>query len=144
MRVRIRYFTNKESYGRIFYLPQNINHTLFPTFGLQLNYEQNEENIIRKIYNRCLENPAPFDVNWKERYFCYFGNLENIRYFSHYIEIENKQIFSQIQNLISNYNKFNSFEYKIGGKIFDSRKKYVMGILNVTSDSFYDGGKYFD
>ncbi len=34
--------------------------------------------------------------------------------------------------------------YKFGGKIFDfSKRTYVMGILNVTPDSFSDGGKYF-
>jgi len=34
---------------------------------------------------------------------------------------------------------------KIGNKFFDlDKKKYVMGILNVTPDSFSDGGKYLD
>ncbi len=33
---------------------------------------------------------------------------------------------------------------KIGGKIFSSRKTYIMGILNVTPDSFSDGGKFLD
>ena len=32
---------------------------------------------------------------------------------------------------------------KIGNKIFDTENKtYIMGILNVTPDSFSDGGKY--
>ena len=32
---------------------------------------------------------------------------------------------------------------KIGSKVFDTyNKTYVMGILNVTPDSFSDGGKY--
>ena len=31
----------------------------------------------------------------------------------------------------------------IGDRIFeDNNKTYIMGILNVTPDSFYDGGKY--
>ncbi len=34
---------------------------------------------------------------------------------------------------------------KIGNKKFEFGKRtYLMGILNVTPDSFYDGGKYFD
>ena len=33
---------------------------------------------------------------------------------------------------------------KIGNKEFDPNKTYVMGILNVTPDSFSDGGKYDD
>ena len=31
---------------------------------------------------------------------------------------------------------------KIGGKVFDKDKTYIMGILNVTPDSFSDGGKF--
>ena len=32
---------------------------------------------------------------------------------------------------------------EIGGKIFDTEhQKYIMGILNVTPDSFSDGGRY--
>lgn len=34
--------------------------------------------------------------------------------------------------------------YKIRNKIFDKNKTYLMGILNVTPDSFSDGGKYFE
>lgn len=34
--------------------------------------------------------------------------------------------------------------YKIGEKIFDYKKTYLMGILNVTPDSFSDGGKFFN
>jgi len=33
--------------------------------------------------------------------------------------------------------------YIIGGKVFDFFRTYIMGILNVTPDSFSDGGKYF-
>lgn len=35
-------------------------------------------------------------------------------------------------------------EIKIGNKLFDLNKTYVMGILNVTPDSFSDGGRYTD
>ncbi|GAB4301490.1 MAG: dihydropteroate synthase [Ignavibacteriaceae bacterium] len=35
------------------------------------------------------------------------------------------------------------YGYKIGNRIFSLNGKYVMGILNVTPDSFSDGGKYF-
>lgn len=41
-------------------------------------------------------------------------------------------------------NKVKSSEYKIGKRIFDFKFAYVMGILNVTTDSFSDGGNYFD
>ena len=34
--------------------------------------------------------------------------------------------------------------YQIGAKIFNFEKSYVMGILNITTDSFSDGGMYLD
>jgi dihydropteroate synthase len=33
-------------------------------------------------------------------------------------------------------------EIKCGSRIFTFEKPLVMGVLNVTPDSFYDGGKY--
>lgn len=48
------------------------------------------------------------------------------------------KVFEQISYYCnSNYKK-----YHIGKKIFDFNKVYLMGILNVTPDSFSDGGKY--
>ena len=38
--------------------------------------------------------------------------------------------------------KINS-PYTIGKKVFDFSRTYIMGVLNVTPDSFSDGGKYF-
>ena len=35
-------------------------------------------------------------------------------------------------------------EFCAAGKRFPLNRTYVMGILNVTPDSFSDGGKYFD
>ena len=35
-----------------------------------------------------------------------------------------------------------AFSYA-GGSLQLGRKTYIMGILNVTPDSFYDGGRYF-
>ena len=37
-----------------------------------------------------------------------------------------------------------SQKYKIKNKTFDKNKTYIMGILNVTPDSFSDGGKCYD
>jgi len=45
-------------------------------------------------------------------------------------------------NCINNYEKYEDKSYKIGRQVFDFRNAYVMGILNVTEDSFSDGGKY--
>lgn len=50
-------------------------------------------------------------------------------------------IGENIEKILENIEK--EQEIKIGNKIFKFGKRtYIMGILNVTPDSFYDGGKY--
>ena len=52
------------------------------------------------------------------------------------------KIGKEIEKILENLEK--KIKMKIGNKLFEFGKKtYVMGILNVTPDSFYDGGKYF-
>lgn len=54
-----------------------------------------------------------------------------------------KNITAEIEESVNNY--FNPLKREIGGKIFDfSIKTYLVGILNVTPDSFSDGGKFFN
>lgn len=45
---------------------------------------------------------------------------------------------------ISNIGTYCNHSYTFRKKKFDFNKSYVMGILNVTPDSFSDGGNYFD
>lgn len=59
-------------------------------------------------------------------------------------EFERFKIVQQVIQSISNYLTDNIKSYKIGEKIFDFRKAYLMGILNITPDSFSDGGKYLN
>jgi len=50
----------------------------------------------------------------------------------------------KINNIIKNFEEYGWQKYKIGDKVFNFEKSYVMGILNVTPDSFSDGGMYLD
>jgi dihydropteroate synthase len=51
---------------------------------------------------------------------------------------------AQVRLALDNYSRCPA-AIKIGRRIFDFRKRtYVMGILNVTPDSFSDGGKFFN
>ena len=53
-----------------------------------------------------------------------------------------KKIGEEIENMMERMEK--KVVMKIGKKSFNFGKRtYIMGILNVTPDSFYDGGKYF-
>jgi dihydropteroate synthase len=53
-------------------------------------------------------------------------------------------ISSEIRNLLNNLSSYEKICYTIGERHFDFNKAYVMGILNVTPDSFSDGGKFID
>ena len=47
-------------------------------------------------------------------------------------------------NTINFFENYDLINYKIGDKLFEFKNIFVMGILNVTPDSFSDGGKYLD
>ena len=54
-----------------------------------------------------------------------------------------KKLGEEIENLLHRFER--KVVMKIGNKKFEfGKRSYIMGILNVTPDSFYDGGKYFD
>ena len=55
---------------------------------------------------------------------------------------EDKIIQNLLDKAINNFENYNSLSYEIKGKEFNFSSAYVMGILNVTPDSFSDGGKY--
>lgn len=52
-------------------------------------------------------------------------------------------IASVIEKTVEKFSAYGDNSYTIDGFNFDFSKSYVMGIVNVTPDSFSDGGKYF-
>ncbi|KAF0153428.1 MAG: Dihydropteroate synthase [Ignavibacteria bacterium] len=59
------------------------------------------------------------------------------------IAIGNEDLGRKITHTINNIIGYNELEIQIGGKKFSLNNSYIFGILNVTPDSFSDGGKYF-
>jgi len=47
-------------------------------------------------------------------------------------------------NTINFFESYDLTNYRIGDKLFEFNNAYIMGILNITPDSFSDGGKYYD
>ncbi|MHB1687547.1 MAG: dihydropteroate synthase [Ignavibacteriaceae bacterium] len=60
------------------------------------------------------------------------------------LSLSDEDLGNKISQTINNFEEYNFKKYLIGKKEFDFRNAYVMGILNVTPDSFSDGGLYFD
>ncbi len=73
------------------------------------------------------------------------GSLWNIKEISRKIlSIGDEDLGYKITNVIKNFEGYYSKVYKIGSREFKFGSSYVMGILNVTPDSFSDGGLYFN
>ena len=72
------------------------------------------------------------------------GSLWNIKEISRKIvSFGDEDLGYRIINTIKNYEEYGSKAYVIAKKNFDFTKSYVMGILNVTPDSFSDGGEHY-
>ncbi len=115
-------------------------------YGLEIRDLQTEtaESLLREISN--------FNVR--------FSSIERDNGLKNILVIGSIKRFKRITDKIKNeslnrikiklFNTINFFEnyeltsYKIDDKLFEFNKAYIMGILNVTPDSFSDGGAFFE
>jgi dihydropteroate synthase len=67
-----------------------------------------------------------------------FGNISAL-----ILKLENQHVLSVINAAVFNFENYENNCYKIAEKEFIFNKAYVMGIVNVTPDSFSDGGIHF-
>ena len=110
---------------------------------------------IREIHKKLAENVQKIVLSEKEM--CYkrnnnsedlldlfiHGSMRTIKEISRKILSNgDEDLGYKIINVIKNIEEYNSISYKIGDKTFSSGNSYVMGILNITPDSFSDGGRY--
>ena len=142
MEVRIRYFHNYNSFKRLFGENKLAENFLYPTFALCFKKKENQKLFekIQYFFKNTLYEKISLILDGK---IILFGDLNLIETFSYELKIVEEPIAVKILNMLSNYEKVERFEYHIGNKKFNFNQKYVMGILNVTEDSFFDGGKYF-
>ncbi len=60
------------------------------------------------------------------------------------IAIGDEDIGLKFSRLLHNLMSYDKFKIRIGNKEFNMSRAYVVGILNVTPNSFSDGGKFFE
>jgi len=76
-----------------------------------------------------------------------FGNISQFNKFCQKLKKQPlglKETGKQISEVIANYQKVN-YIFRCGHyKLYPGKKVYVMGILNVTPDSFSDGNNFYD
>jgi dihydropteroate synthase len=76
---------------------------------------------------------------------CITGSIDVFKNLARNILQEgNKDLGNKINIVLRNYKEYDEKAYRIGQEEFRFNKAYIMGILNITPDSFSDGGKYFD
>lgn len=74
-----------------------------------------------------------------------FGTDKQLRSICEKLRMQNfslKEVAEEIENTLDSLVRFPSLI--LGGKRLELKKPLIMGILNVTPDSFWDGGRYFD
>jgi len=57
---------------------------------------------------------------------------------------QDESLYAGVVNSIQNFEKNEIIQYEIGKRKFDFKFAHVMGILNITPDSFSDGGQFID
>jgi dihydropteroate synthase len=99
-----------------------------------LNY--NEYSILKNyLKNKKIEEYKENIVN----------NYYKIKFLINLDEIanDNNPLANELLKVINRYKNY-AQPIKVNNKILDFKRTYIMGILNVTPDSFYDGGRYFE
>ncbi len=71
------------------------------------------------------------------------GNFNELNEFARELSLEELEVGEFAQNVLLNYESYDDGEMEIAGKRFFLNEPHVMGILNVTPDSFSDGGEFF-
>jgi dihydropteroate synthase len=59
------------------------------------------------------------------------------------ISMGNEDLGFKISHIIQNITEYDNRTFQVSNLNYTQNRSYVMGILNVTPDSFSDGGKYF-
>ena len=73
------------------------------------------------------------------------GSIRKFKIISERIPKKSSGILSvELFNTINFFENYELTSYKLGDKLFEFNKAYIMGILNITTNSFSNGGKYFD
>lgn len=73
------------------------------------------------------------------------GSIRKFKIISERIPKKSSGILSvELFNTINFFENYELTNYKLGDKLFEFNKAYIMGIINITPDSFSNGGEYFD
>ena len=112
-------------------------------YGLEVRGLSSE--LAKSLFNHISNNGARVYVAVNDRASNIFlmGSIRRIKKITKSISKDSLQKFSiKFFNTINFFENYNLTSFNIGNKNFSFKNSYIMGILNVTPDSFSDGGKY--
>ncbi len=73
-----------------------------------------------------------------------FGTINELEDTVFSLANEYPELSREAEEVLSNYLNYDNYIFEIYGKTFSPSSPLIMGILNVTPDSFSDGGEFFD
>lgn len=144
MKVRIVSIKNEDILNGILYSSVSINQKLFyPTFGLIIE-NISVDYIISRIAELKPLMPFFIDRSATKEKITFIGDLNSFLIISNkFADCGQPEVSQKINDLLNCYENSQNYSYHFSSKIFTGHENYVMGILNLTLDSFYDGGRYF-
>jgi dihydropteroate synthase len=144
MKVRIVSIKSEDILKGITELTLTKNHNLyFPTFGLLIEEIQDES--FKSEFEK-LESTLPTFIESRRemRRVLILGDLNSFQNLSNkFAYFQQTDLSRMVKDSLELYNNSQNYSYSFGRKNFSGSNCYVMGILNLTTNSFYDGGTYF-
>ncbi|MCK5088185.1 MAG: dihydropteroate synthase [Melioribacteraceae bacterium] len=146
MTIQIINFSSEDTFKH-YSKKYNIYRELFSSDHYGLELRQISKDTSKILQQLCSDNGdiSYTDTNEKLSDFLIFGTISSIKETAKSI-ISNwrEDAGHKISHVIDSYYEYSKQQLIIGEKKLSLDKCYIMGILNVTPDSFSDGGKYIN
>lgn len=128
-----------KKYSSIYKIFREVHQTGLHALAIR-NIDHNLADRVRKIVLKedeiCYKSDNPVSLLIP-------GSIKSIKDLSRKIIASgDEDLGYKIINIIKNFEEYGQQIFRIGRKEFSFDKSYTMGILNITPDSFSDGGKF--
>jgi len=146
MIIQIINFSSEDTFNH-YSKKYNIYRELFSSDHYGLELRQISKDTSKILQQLCSDNRDIYymDTNEKLFNFLIFGTISSINETAKSIKSKwREDAGHKILHVIDSYFEYNKQQLIIGEKKLLLEKCYIMGILNVTPDSFSDGGKYIN
>ena len=149
MTVRPINFAHKLNYNKFKPKLESLANPLFHTselFGLEMTEltDLDYKTLNANLSEYESENIAIVKTKFHNKdLVCLVGTIFSLnKFFMGLSYNKDNSLFEELHLALLNFTDYHFGSFKIGNKRFFNENSYVMGIINTTTDSFSDGGKY--